>query len=72
MSETYFTKQGQTVDMVCNNHYGKTKDITELVFKTNHGLADLGQILPIGTKIILPVVEDTTSDVQLVQLWGSA
>lgn len=59
------------MDMVCNDHYGYTKDVTELVLEANHGLADLGGVLPLGTKVILPVVEDTTNDVQLVQLWGN-
>ncbi|WP_336810946.1 tail protein X [Bosea sp. MMO-172] len=50
----FVTRQGQTVDMVCWEHYRRTADITEIVFDANPGLADLGPVLPMGTRILLP------------------
>lgn len=69
MPTTYSTKQGQTVDLVCLDHYGRTADVTETVFAANPGLADLGPLLPIGTTVTLPDVEKKTTAAKLVSLW---
>lgn len=52
--DTAFAQQGDTVDAICQRHYGYTSGITEKVLNTNPGLADLGPVLPIGQKILLP------------------
>lgn len=54
MPDIYTTRQGETVDLACSRHYGKTKDVTEAVLAANVGLAALGPILPMGTTIIMP------------------
>lgn len=52
--DSYTTRQGETVDIACLRHYGRTKDVTETVLDANPGLADLGPVLPFGTKIAMP------------------
>lgn len=54
MPDIYTTRQGDTVDLACKRHYGRTKDVTEAVLVANVGLAALGAILPMGTSIIMP------------------
>lgn len=53
--DTYVTRQGETVDIACLRHYGRTKAVTETVLDANPGLADLGAVLPFGTVIAMPV-----------------
>jgi len=69
MAAIYTTKQGETVDLACWKHYGRTKDVTELVLASNPGLADLGPVLPMGTKIIMPAVDTRPVARPLVNLW---
>ncbi|MBY3434812.1 tail protein X [Rhizobium laguerreae] len=69
MATKYTTKQGQTVDLVCLGHYGRTAAVTELVLEANPGLAELGPNLPNGTVITLPEIETKPSDKKLVDLW---
>lgn len=62
--------QGDTVDLICNRHYGATSGITELVYQANPGLAELGAILPIGTSIELPDLPTQPAVTStLVNLW---
>lgn len=63
--------QGDTVDQICQRHYGRTAGITEQVYAANPGLADLGPILPLGTAVTLPPLptQPAGSDRQLVNLW---
>lgn len=68
MSNTYISKMGETVDMICFKYYGKTSVVTELVLDHNPGIS-LNVVLPLGTVVILPdYVEDTVS-INLVNLW---
>lgn len=69
MTTTYTTRQGETVDLVCWKHYGHTSGVTEAVLAANRGLADLGSYLPMGTTIIMPVIEKKTAARPLVSLW---
>lgn len=69
MATKYTTKQGQTVDLVCLDHYGLTATVTELVLDANPGLAELGPILPIGTVVVMPIVETKPKARELVKLW---
>lgn len=62
------TRQGDTVDAVCQRVYGRTAGITEAVLEANPGLADLGPVLPHGTVIDLPDIPPQPA-VQRVQLW---
>lgn len=69
MAKRYTTKQGQTVDLVCLDHYGRTSAVTELVLEANPGLAELGPFPPVGTVIVLPDVETRPKERELVKLW---
>ncbi|MCC5811312.1 MAG: tail protein X [Ectothiorhodospiraceae bacterium] len=52
--EEAIARQGDTVDLICHRHYGYTAGITEAVYRANRGLAELGPILPVGTRVKLP------------------
>jgi phage tail protein X len=65
---SYTTKQGETVDQVCQRHYGKTAGVTEEVLRVNQGLAAKGAILPMGTVIKLPRMP-ATKTIKLQPLW---
>lgn len=61
--------EGDTVDKICHQHYGRTQGTTEKVLKANPGLAALGPILPSGTLVTLP--DDTRGQAtKKVRLWN--
>jgi len=60
--------QGDTVDRICYRYYGYTAGVTEAVLKANPGLAELGPVLPMGTKVMLPEVAEQQTKTT-VQLW---
>lgn len=66
---TYTTKQNEVVDAICHRHYGRTKDVTEIVLAANPGLAALGPILPFATRVVLPAVQEKTRRKALIGLW---
>lgn len=68
MSNIYTTRQGETVDLACLAHYGRTAKVVEAVIEANPGLAALGVVLPIGTKIVMPIIA-TSTERRLVSLW---
>jgi phage tail protein X len=61
-------QQGDTLDALCFRYYGRTGGVVETVLTANPGLAELGEVLPHGTAVILPDV-DTASTSETVQLW---
>lgn len=69
MSNIYITRQGETVDLACLAHYGRTEKVVEAVLEANPGLAALGMVLPIGTTIIMPSISSTATQPRLVSLW---
>lgn len=69
MSITVRAMQGDTVDLICLRHYGRTAGVTERVLFENTGLADLGAILPMGTEVKLPKEPDEVRASAPVQLW---
>lgn len=60
--------QGDTVDLICWRHYGRTAGITEAVLEANPGIAAHVPFLPMGLEITLP---DTAPQQQreIIQLW---
>jgi phage tail protein X len=60
--------QGETVDLICWRHYGRTAGVTEAVFEANPGLADHVPFLPMGLEITLPVTATQQQSV-IMQLW---
>ena len=61
-------RQGDTVDLICHRHYGRTSGVTEAVLAANPGLAELGPVLPIGTPVRLPIHTQSTIR-PTVKLW---
>lgn len=69
MPSTYITKAGQTVDLACQDFYGRTRDVTEAVLDANPGLAAHGPFLPMGTTIVMPDIDTRPAARELVKLW---
>ncbi len=63
------TKQGQTVDAICHEHYGRTAQVTETVLSANPGLAANGPVLPLGTRIVMPDIASRQAAPALPTLW---
>jgi len=61
--------QGDSIDSLCYRHLGNS-DAVETVLDSNPGLAALGPILPMGTRVTLPDSAATTAKQKtLIQLW---
>lgn len=69
MPQIYTTIQGETVDLACWRHYGRTATVTQMVLAANPGLAAKGAELPMGTQILMPDWQEATSARPLVSLW---
>jgi phage tail protein X len=55
MSQTYITKDGDTVDYIAWKYYGHTdRKTVAQVLEANPGLADRGPILPHSVAVVLP------------------
>ncbi|MCF6432594.1 tail protein X [Leisingera sp. MMG025] len=68
MMTTYRTSEGDMVDEICKDHYGR-EDMAVAVYEANPGLAQLGPILPKGLEITLPAAQPATVR-KPVRLWG--
>lgn len=66
----YLSKDGDTVDLIVWKHYGRQNaGLVERVLAANPGISDFGAILPLNTRIMLPVVEVPKAE-ESVRLWG--
>jgi phage tail protein X len=63
-----YAQQGDTVDVLCWRHYGRTASVVEQVYAANVGLADLGAELPHGYAVELPDMAQATAS-ETVSLW---
>lgn len=74
MPETYIVRQeGLSLDLVLWRRYGRRgQDLVARTLGSNVGLAALGPILPVGTKILLPDLPAETRGIvaQPVDLFG--
>jgi phage tail protein X len=61
-------QQGDSVDSLCWRHLGST-DAVEPTLELNPGLAALGAVLPMGTKVTLPDTAPVATNKNLIQLW---
>ena len=66
---TYITRQSDMVDMICRRAYGDESGYVEVVLDRNPGIAELGPILPIGTRIELPDLPRAAQEQKIVSLW---
>lgn len=64
-----FTQQGDTVDLLCWRHLGRTHGVVEWVLEMNAGLAEHGPILPHGLAVELPETPINQPKAKLIQLW---
>ena len=60
--------QGDTLDLICQRYYGRTRVVTEAVLKANPGLCETGLFLSAGQLIFLPDI-DPAPQAETVQLW---
>jgi phage tail protein X len=64
----YTTVDGDTVDLICHRHYGRTDSTVEWVLKLNRHLENHGAVLPQGVRILLPIIDDPKTK-QKTKLW---
>jgi phage tail protein X len=69
MATNYTTRQGETIDLACLAHYGRTVRVVEAVLAANPGLAGLGPVLPFGTEILMPDMPSVSAERRLMSLW---
>jgi len=60
--------QGDTVDLLCQRHYGRTRGVTEVVLSANQGIASQ-MFLAAGQEVELPDVSEAKTT-ETVQLWS--
>lgn len=64
--------EGLTLSLIVWRLFKRQPDgYVERVLKLNPGLADLGVILPVGTRLVLPLDEQSAAPKRaVVRLWG--
>lgn len=70
MATTYTSLQGDTLDLICWRYYGQQSGAVEAVLDANPGLADLGDVIPLGTPITMPELAAPATELQPIRLWG--
>lgn len=68
-SEIYRTQDGDMVDQIAADRFGKSSGSTEAILAANKGLADLGPKLPAGTVLVIPIPEVQDRQ-QSTRLWS--
>lgn len=63
------TQQGDTVDMLCWRHFGRTQGLVEVVLELNPGLADYGAVLPHGLIVEIPEAPQDKPETPQIKLW---
>lgn len=67
--KTYIASDGDTVDYIAWRVYGtQAALVVERLLEANPGVADIGPVLPAGTRLTLPDLE-TTAERTGVRLW---
>lgn len=61
------TRQGDTIDMICQRYFGKTRDITEQVLAMNPSASSI-VIFKAGDSLKLPITNTRTTS-QVISLW---
>lgn len=63
------TQQGDTVDLLCWRHFGRTAGLVEVVMEMNPGLAEHGPVLPHGLVVEIPAAPEDKPATPLIKLW---
>lgn len=69
MAAILSSQQGDTLDQLLWREAGLGADDIGRILTANPGIADVGAILPLGTRIIVPATPRTPRVRPLVQLW---
>ena len=70
-TQTYITKQGDTIDVICLQYYKRTDNrICEIVLERNTGLAQQGPIFDEGIAIQLPDPQETNSNTNIIDIFS--
>lgn len=65
----YHSKEGEALDEIVWRHYrAEIRGAFETVLEANPGIAAMGPILPLGTRVVLPVI-DTPKEAESLRLW---
>lgn len=59
MAEVYISQMGDTVDLIVYQRFGE-HGMEAAMLDLNPGLAAFGPVLPIGTRVLIPVPEVKT------------
>lgn len=65
-------QQNDTLDRLCWRTYGEKMigtNIIEQALLLNRGLVDLGEVLPQGRPVTLPVLPSSATRTKTIQLW---
>lgn len=68
MENAVISQQGDTIDAICYRYYGYTAGAVEKVYNVNRGLCNLGPVLPIGTRVVMPEINQQTT-ANTIKLW---
>ena len=69
MSIIYLTKDGDILDQICQNYYGKTSKIVEHVIEANPHIVEVEPVFEAGIKITLPDISGEKES-EIVKLWS--
>lgn len=67
--EVYTTVDGDSVDLIAFNRFGRSAGLTEDILAANPGLAQRGPVLPAGLQIRIPLPAQRDR-VQSTRLWS--
>ncbi len=70
MPTTYITKDGDMLDLICLEVYGRSKGVTEHVLNHNARLADLGPVFSSGIEIVMPDLPQASENDTRIKLWS--
>jgi phage tail protein X len=65
----YYSSEGDTLDFICWKQYQQQAGAVEAVLLSNPGLADVGPIIPINTRIVLPELSSPVTEAEPIRLW---
>ena len=65
----YVTVDGDMVDLIAFEYYGRHAQNTEEILNANPGLAAYGPVLPAGRAIKLPRINQQNTPVAFKKLW---
>ncbi len=69
-TRVYRASQNQRIDQICREVYGTEQDgVVDTVYAANPEILALGPVLPLGTLVMLPIIERKVREYKIIQLW---